>query len=219
MDTPIPATPAGHDKPAPRTLSAFADSPLDEGFVVRLAPDGDDAIVLGRPQDGTVEIFQAAAGLTTRDASTPAMPVLDPADREAVIWQALTTLNAGRRNARTEAERLRQNIKTQRDEHVRTLDHIREYAITEHRKDDSTICRDGLNEFLRTFGLPEYQPRIRVHYTITGSYEVDDDGDRDDDDVTSDATGDLQVDYGSLDVIDRSEVERVVVTHIERIPS
>ena len=40
---------------------------------------------------------------------------------------------------------------------------------------DSEYSRDVLDAFLSRFDLDPYQPRVKVTYTITGSFEVDSD--------------------------------------------
>src|SRR5918992_143472 len=43
------------------------------------------------------------------------------------------------------------------DQAQQTIASMRDYAISKHR--DGTICRDGLNEFLRAHDLEEYVPQ------------------------------------------------------------
>jgi hypothetical protein len=52
-------------------------------------------------------------------------------------------------------------------------DEIRNYAIAAYRK--GRFCVNGLNEALEHFDLDGYSPRMRLSYTISGSFEVDGD--------------------------------------------
>lgn len=80
---------------------------------------------------------------------------------------------------------------------------------------DGTICRPGLNEFLEAFGLPLFQPRVRVRYTLSGSYDVEG---SDDDAARRDARGYLKPDLGELDnVIDDSDSYMVEVDGVEEL--
>ena len=54
---------------------------------------------------------------------------------------------------------------------TRTLADIRAYANERHRADE--IRRNGLHDVLAHFGMPDYQPRIKVQFRITGCYELD----------------------------------------------
>jgi hypothetical protein len=84
----------------------------------------------------------------------------------------------------------------------------------EHHQ-DGDICRSGLNDFLEHFGLPVYQPRVQVHYTLSGSYEVDTD---DPDAASRDAHGYLRPDLGQLDnVIDDTDSHTVTVDRVEEL--
>ncbi|OEJ61077.1 hypothetical protein BGM19_26755 [Streptomyces agglomeratus] len=59
----------------------------------------------------------------------------------------------------------------QRAAHTAQLEAIRQYAIEAH--EDGSICRDGLDSFLNRFDLMPYCTRIKVSYSISGSYEVE----------------------------------------------
>ena len=74
-----------------------------------------------------------------------------------------------------------------------------------------------MNRFFETFFLDRYDPRIRVRYTITGSYEVDAE------DVyaaSRDALGYLKPDLSQLDsLIDGSDDFTVDVTDVIELDS
>ncbi len=75
--------------------------------------------------------------------------------------------------------------------------------------------RSGLNAFLTAFGLPTYHPRVRVTYTITGSYDVDTD---DADAAARDARGYLKPDLSELDnVLDDSDTHSVELDQVDEL--
>ncbi len=139
-------------------LSALAP-PLATGTVIRL---GDaDAVVLttGGPE---IQVWTKDT-VTTYAADTAMEPITDPAQTQTVLRQAVLSLNAQRRQAQDALT----NLAVQ---HTTTMEAIRDYAIEAHREGD--ICEGGLNEFLRTFELDEYDPRVSLSYTMAGSFTV-----------------------------------------------
>lgn len=143
------------------TLESVAGATVDRPTVVRLV-DG-SAVVLGLTSDGAVETWSGDA-LSAFLATSTAEPLTDPVLAEAALTQALAGLNVARRTAAraTDEQAARQ---------AGVLDEIRSYAVEEHL--NGTICRDGLNRFLRHFDLAEYQPYVQVSYTIAGTCTVD----------------------------------------------
>ena len=104
---------------------------------------------------------------THRVAHLPAdalvTPVTDPAEQLRATRAAVDAL----------AYRRRVDVQTQdtlRAEHARVMADIRAFAIERHLTGDTDA--EELNEFLVHFGLPAYQPRLQVRFTITGSYQV-----------------------------------------------
>ena len=90
-------------------------------------------------------------------------PITDPAEQLAATRAALDAL----------ADRRRADVQTQdtlRTEHTRVMADIRAYAIERHLVGDTEL--EELNQFLTHFGLLTYHPRLRVTFTITGSYQV-----------------------------------------------
>ena len=92
---------------------------------------------------------------------------------------------------------------------------IRQYVLERHL--DGDICREGMNRFFEAFFLDPYDPRVRVRYTISGSYEVDAE------DVyaaSRDALGYLKPDLSQLDsLIDGSDDFTVDVTDVIELDS
>src|SRR5262249_16430239 len=75
---------------------------------------------------------------------------------------------------------------------------------------EDAFCRDGLNTFIQHFGLPEYEPYVRVSYTIHGSYRADysDPGDAEDD-----AAANLDVDLSGLSSVIQGSTDSHVEAH------
>ena len=169
------------------TLRCFAPGGDLEGHPA-VTQYGSTVVVLGYSPDNP-EIVDVYGDHDTYPlaADTPATAVTDPTRCSDLLRATVVHLNERLREARTEHA-------TVKARHERTLDEIRRYAIDQHLNDE--FCRSGLNEFLRTFRMPIYEPRVRVSYTITGSYEVDGD---DTDSATRDATGYLKTDLSQID--------------------
>jgi hypothetical protein len=139
--------------------------------------------------------------------------VSDPAARDDLLAAAVRGLGVQRHTATQQAARAVEDRDRDRESHARVLADIRAYAVDKHQSGD--ICRGGLNDFLTAFGLPEFQPRVRVRYTLTGSYEVDAD---DADAADRDARGYLKPDLSQLDnVIDDSDTYSVDVDDVEEL--
>ncbi|XVV02463.1 hypothetical protein ACQPW3_34665 [Actinosynnema sp. CA-248983] len=140
-------------------LDAFA-SPLADPAVVHL--DGVDLVVLTTTGQTDVSVWTNGT-VTTLPAGTPVVPVTDPDRADTVLRQAIASLNRLRQQAA-------QALWSHRGHQMSILDEIRSYAIEAHLA--GTICRDGLNDFLVSFDLPEYYPRVRVAYTLGGTVTV-----------------------------------------------
>jgi len=152
---------------------------------------GERAGVILRQTSGTeVELYYAAQ-ITRADVTTLNFePVTEPAEQAMAFAEAVEALTICRRVAfEYETE--------QRQLHIEQLIAIRQYAITRHEVGD--ICQSGLNAFLETFGMEPYVPRLRVNYTISGSYEVQQ---RSADFAESDARDYLRPDLSNVDDVD-----------------
>ena len=142
---------------------------------------------------GGVQVHDPVRSVHTLPADTFATPVSDHHTRAEFLAAAASDLAGIHALDQAQLDGIEAR-------HQKVLDDIRSYAVARHLED--SICRGGLNAFLETFGLATYDPRIRVSYTITGSYEVD----TDDPTPPRDARGYLKPDLGELDnVIDDSD--------------
>ncbi|WP_349876332.1 hypothetical protein ABIH81_19505 [Micromonospora sp. HUAS YX12] len=167
------------------------------GNAVILAPDG------GR----RVRIV-ADGQLREVHADLDAVPISDPATALALTQQSLAWAVATHHAATDRVRDLAAEIDRHRHAHGQQLAEIRSYAIARHR--DGDICRDGLNAFLRHFDLDEYQPRHRVRFTITGSFDVRADVNRDTDDTEYDVREYLRLNTDQVDNVDTDTIS----THI-----
>lgn len=137
-------------------LAAFA-SPLAP-VVVRL---GDaDAVVLTTIGGAEIQVWTKDR-VTTLAGDTVVWPVTDLRQADITLRQAVISLNIQRCQAQKALTDLVRH-------HDTTLAAIRNYAIEAHR--DGDICEGGLNEFLRTFEMDEYDPRVSLSYTMAGSF-------------------------------------------------
>jgi hypothetical protein len=192
---------------ATRTLAEVAADPATPVPAVTIPADaagpGMDVVVLCRVDAATVEVY-AAGGIRPYPDTTTVTDIADTDRRLRLVAEALLALDEDRR-------RLAQQALRTHGGHAEQLDAIRGYAIDRYRED--MYCLDGLNRFLRTFDLPEYRPRVRVTYTVAGSYETEQ---TDTDDAESDAAGWLSVDLsGVSDVIAGSSRHDVEVGEAE----
>ncbi|HEX2807790.1 MAG TPA: hypothetical protein VHN80_16645, partial [Kineosporiaceae bacterium] len=193
--------------PVATTLRRFAPGGDLQGHPA-ITPDGSSVVVLGYGPDHPeiIDVY-GDQGTFPLAADTPATLVTDPTGCSDLLHATVVHL----------IERLREAWVAHTmvgARHERTLDEIRRYAVDRHLDDE--FCRDGLNEFLRTFQMPIYQPRTRVSYTIAGSYQVEG---HDSYRATRDATGYLTVDLsqidGVLDDTDRFSVEVTEATALD----
>ncbi len=208
-----PTTPPGGPI-ATRPLGDFLPGRPAAGQLAVVLPSGDRVVVVGRADDGQVEVWSLGR-LTRRDPDTTASPVTDPAARDGLLAEVVHGLAEQRHAATERATHAVEDRDRDRETHERVLTDIRAYAVDKHQAGD--ICRSGLNDFLTAFGLPEFQPRVRVRYTLSGSYDVDaEDGDA----AHRDARGYLKPDLSELDnVLDDSDTFTVHVDDVEELDS
>jgi hypothetical protein len=167
---------------APQDLAALLPAPV---------MIGDNAGVILRVSDvDRVEVYFAGHITVYGTSVLEFEPISDPKHCAETLRTAVEALSICRRvSLEAHAE--------QRQAHASKLDEIRDYAIERHQAGD--ICREGLDNFLADFGLAPFQPRVRVTYTITGSYEVEDGSECA---ATDDAEKYLVPDLSSLDSVD-----------------
>jgi hypothetical protein len=192
-------------------LRAFLTGP-DLPVTVTLTNTGVDAVLLGPAGPASVDV--ARDGRIVREADTMlAVPVTDPTRQVELLRAALSADVAARQTlAATAAQRLTE-LGELRTSQARRLAEIRDYAIEQYR--ESEISRDVLDAFLSRFDLDPYQPRVKVTYTITGSFEVDSD---DPNEVENDVDQNLRVDLDDVDdVVDYSDDFQVSVRSVEPV--
>jgi len=192
-------------------LRAFLTGP-DLPVTVTLTNTGVDAVLLGPAGPASVDVARDAR--IVREADTMlAVPVTDPTRQVELLRAALSADVAARQTlAATAAQRLTE-LGELRTSQARRLAEIRDYAIEQYR--ESEISRDVLDAFLSRFNLDPYQPRVKVTYTITGSFEVDSD---DPNEVENDVDQNLRVDLDDVDdVVDYSDDFQVSVRSVEPV--
>ncbi|WP_369186536.1 hypothetical protein [Streptomyces sp. R08] len=152
---------------------------------------GDQAGVILRLVDTDLVEFYFAGRISTHSTQLLQIrPITDPAVCEATLRDAIEALAICRKVA------IEKHAEQHRS-HELMLDAIRQYAVDRH--EDGDICRDGLDDFLAKFSLAPYETRVRVEYTITGSYEVDPGSEAA---AEEDALKYLQPDLSGLDDVD-----------------
>lgn len=167
---------------APQDLAALLPAPVIVG--------GNAAVILRVADVDFIEVYFAGRITTYGIAVLTFEPMTEPALREETLRNAVEALTICRRVAlEAHAE--------QRQAHDTKLEAIRDYAVERHQA--GAICREGLNDFLSEFEFAPFETRVRVTYTISGSYEVENCGE---DAATDDAEKYLVPDLSSLDDVD-----------------
>jgi hypothetical protein len=152
-------------------LRAFLLGP-DLPLAVTLTASGVDAVLLRRVDTASVELLRD--GRIVREPDTMlAAPVTDPTRQAELLRAALAAEVVTRRALAETAEQRRTELDQLRVSNAGTLAEIRDYVIADYRADE--YSRDVLDAFLARFDLDPYQPRVKVTYTVTGSFEVDSD--------------------------------------------
>ena len=152
-------------------LRAFLLGP-DLPLAVTLSTSGVDAVLLRRVDSASVELLRD--GRIVREPDTMlAVPVTDPTRQAELLCAALAADVTARQALAATAEQRRTELAELRASNAGTLAEIRDYVIADYRADE--YSRDVLDAFLARFDLDPYQPRVKVTYTITGSFEVDSD--------------------------------------------
>jgi len=148
------------------------DQPAPIGVLLRAAPGGSYlTVTVNGIAMVVLDALDAGAVLVCRlgqigplDATLTAVPVTDPRRQLTLLHDTVATVHRhhaaavdGQRRAEAILRRLR----------VR----LREHLLGRFRRDE--LDRDELNTLLRGFTLPTLDTPIRVHYTLTGSVEID----------------------------------------------
>lgn len=195
--------------PQPLTTFVPEHSQASTGSATVVTVDGRVVVVLRADRtSGGVQVHDPVRSVHALPADTPATPVSDQHTRAEFLAAAaadLAGIHALDQNQLADTE----------TRHQRVLNDIRGYVVERHVAGD--LCRDGIDRFFEAFALPTYDPRVRVSYTITGSYEVDTD---DTDTASGDARGYLKPELGELDnVIDDSDTYSVHIDHVDELGS
>lgn len=159
---------------------------------------GRAGVILRQTSDTEVELYHAAHIICAYVATLNFEAVTDPADQAAAFAEAVEALTICRRVGFDVSAELRRT-------HAEQLAAIRQYAITRH--EGGEICRGGLENFLATFDMEPYNPRVRVDYTISGHFEVEA---NDTEFVADNARGYLGPDLLGLDDFDSDSSEYAV---------
>ncbi|PWU52440.1 hypothetical protein DLJ47_18870 [Micromonospora sp. S4605] len=188
-----------HPHRHPEPLAALAVSP-GQAVTILHTDRRENAVVLAQPAEtGAVRVLLDGHARSLR-ADIAAVPVTDPATALELAQQAVAWASAAQYTAADRARALAEELDEQRRRHVRQLAEIRSYAIDRHR--DGDICRDGLDKFLAHFDLDPYDPRHRVVFTISGSFDVTPEDGRDAGDTEYDVREYLRIDTDQVDGVD-----------------
>jgi hypothetical protein len=199
-----------HPHRHPQPLAVLATSP-GEAVTILHADRRDNAVVLAQ-QTGTDTVRVLIDGqVHDVAADIAAVPVTDPSTALALAQQTVGWVLTALHTAVDRARALAEQADEQQWRHVRQLAEIRSYAIDRHR--DGDICRDGLDTFLAHFDLDPYQPRHRVQFTVSGSFEVTPEDGRDTGYTAYDVRDYLRVDTGQVDGVDEGTVAFDVTVH------
>ncbi|RPF40760.1 hypothetical protein EDD96_4537 [Streptomyces sp. Ag109_G2-6] len=166
----------------PQDLAALLPAPVQIGDL--------SAVILRVADPDLIEVYFAGRITAYGIKVLEIQPITDPVVREAAWRDAVEALSICRRIAiEAHAE--------QRMAHATKLDAIRDYAIEAH--ENGSICRDGLDSFLSAFEFEPYMTTVKVTYTISGSYEVENSSEEA---AIKDAELYLVPDLSSLDQVD-----------------
>nr|WP_152332185.1 hypothetical protein [Micromonospora purpureochromogenes] len=196
----------------PRPLAELAGSP-GQAVTILHADRRDNAVVLARSA-GTCMVRVLIDGQArSLRADIDAVPVTDPATALGLAQQTAAWALAARHTAVDRASDLVEQLDEQRRRHIHQLAEIRSYAIDRHREGD--ICRDGLDKFLAHFDLDPYEPRHRVRFTISGSFDVTPDDGHNAADTEYDVREYLRIDTDQVDGVDEDTLTFDVTADVE----
>ena len=203
------SAPAGETSWMQLPLRAFLTGP-DLPVTVTLSDSGVDAVILGRAGTDLVEALRDGRIVRYPD-TTLAVPVTDPARQVELLRAALAADVAARQTLADTVQQRITELDQLRAANAQRLTDIREFVIEQYRQTD--ISRDVLDAFLARFDLDPYQPRVKVSYTITGSFQVDSD---DTDAVETNVEDYLRPDLDEVDdTVEDSDEYSVTVRRVE----
>jgi hypothetical protein len=119
------------------------EQPLGTAVVI----DGQEAVILARGEDGELVDVCQSGEIRPYGPDTRATMLADPDRKVAALLDAYLLVDSLRRQA---AQQQAQQAAECHD----VLTRIRDYAIGKY--EDGVFCREGLDDVLSTFGLPEY---------------------------------------------------------------
>jgi hypothetical protein len=167
-------------------------------------------VILGRAGTDLVEALRDGRIVRYPD-TTLAVPVTDPARQVELLRAALAADVAARHSLADTVQQRVTELDQLRAANAQRLTDIREFVIEQYRQTD--ISRDVLDAFLARFDLDPYQPRVKVSYTITGSFQVDSD---DTDAVETNVEDYLRPDLDEVDdTVEDSDEYSVTVRSVE----
>jgi GGDEF domain-containing protein len=134
-------------------------------------------IIVGEDSAGFVELAVDSVVLPV-DPGTRAVLITDPVTRAWLLTEAFALTRRTYLWAAREMTAERQHVQDARTDRERFLGDVREFLIAQLR--DGQLDRERVNDFLQRHHQPPYKPRLRVAYTITGTFEIDGDHDPDD---------------------------------------
>jgi hypothetical protein len=194
-------------------LRAFLTGDPGLPIAVTLVTSGADAILLGRADASTVELLRDGRIVREPD-SVLGVPVTDPGRQVELLRAALVADVATRKSLAETVQQRGTELNQLRVTQGRLLDAVRDYAIEQYRS-GGDFDRDVLDGLLERLGVDPYWPRVKVTYTITGSFEVDSDNGYD---VENDVENNLRPYLDDIDDVDEDSGEfRVSVRSVEPV--
>ena len=156
---------------ARRTLLAHAPSGAYAVQPLVTLPTYDSTCaVLSINDDGTATVYAIPGGLEHLPASTPTEPITDPLVAAGHLRAALHHAGTELLKARAAVEREYNERAGDLTGNLQTRARMRAHLIGTFKTGD--LSRDGLDEFLQEFDLPPHEPRVKVAFTVTGTFEV-----------------------------------------------
>jgi hypothetical protein len=194
------------------TLAQIFATHTDRLPAVKLPDVPRSGIIVGQDSFGFIELAVDSVVLPV-DPDTRAVLITDPVTRAWLLTEAFAFTRRTYLWAVGELTAERQHVQDARKDRERFLGDVREFLIARVR--DGQLDGQPVNDFLQRHHQPPYQPRLRVAYTITGTFEID--GDQDPDDgrldhlIAVDLDGIANADRGT----DRHQVQVTSTTRID----
>ena len=168
-------------------------------------------IIVGQDSFGFIELAVDSVVLPV-DPDTRAELITDPVTRAWLLTEAFSNTRRTYLWAVGELTAERQHVQDARKDRERFLGDVREFLIARVRA--GQLDRERVNDFLQRHHQPPYQPRLRVAYAITGTFQID--GDPDPEDGRLDHL--IRVDLDGITNVDRgTDRHQVQVTSTTRI--